>query len=169
MNIFLSSSFVYSCHLFLISSASVRSRPSVLYWAHLCMKSSLVCLIFLKRSLVFPIVLFSSISQHCLLKKAFLSLLAFVGSSAFSRVYLSLSPFALKNSLTISAIHPCMYFPKCSQPTQSSLVLIPQSWFCFQSTHQVLNPLAGPFQTFSENEHPDAWWYFKNSTCTVVL
>ena len=30
---------VYSCHLFLISSASVMSTPSiVLYWAHLCMK-----------------------------------------------------------------------------------------------------------------------------------
>ena len=33
---------VYSCHLFLISSASVRSIPFfVLYWAHLCMKCSL--------------------------------------------------------------------------------------------------------------------------------
>ena len=32
---------MHSCHLFLISSASVRSIPSVLYWAHLCMKCSL--------------------------------------------------------------------------------------------------------------------------------
>ena len=33
---------VYSCHLFLISSASVRSRPFLfLYQAHLCMKCSL--------------------------------------------------------------------------------------------------------------------------------
>ena len=40
MKIFLYSSSVYSCHLFLISSASVRSI-SVLYWAHLCMKCSL--------------------------------------------------------------------------------------------------------------------------------
>ena len=38
---FLYSSSVYSCHLFLISSASVRSTPSVLYWAHFCMKCSL--------------------------------------------------------------------------------------------------------------------------------
>jgi len=37
---FLYSSSVYSCHLFLISSASVRSI-SVLYRAHLCMKCSL--------------------------------------------------------------------------------------------------------------------------------
>ena len=38
IKIFLCSSSVYSCLLFLISSASVRS---VLYCAHLCMKSSL--------------------------------------------------------------------------------------------------------------------------------
>ena len=38
---FLKGSFVYSCHLFLISSASVRSIPSVLSWARLCMKYSL--------------------------------------------------------------------------------------------------------------------------------
>ena len=35
------SSPVYSCHLFLISSASVRSTVSVLYCAHLCLKCSL--------------------------------------------------------------------------------------------------------------------------------
>ena len=40
------------------------------------MKCSLVSLIFLKRSLVFPILLFSSISLHWSLRKAFLSLLA---------------------------------------------------------------------------------------------
>ena len=39
---FLYSSSVYSCYLFLISSASVRSiHVSVLYCAHLCMKCSL--------------------------------------------------------------------------------------------------------------------------------
>jgi len=32
---------VYSCHLFLISSASVRSIPFLSYCAHLCMKCSL--------------------------------------------------------------------------------------------------------------------------------
>ena len=36
----------------------------------------LVSLIFLKRSLVFPILLFSYISFHCCLRKAFLSLFA---------------------------------------------------------------------------------------------
>ena len=60
---------VYSCHLFLISSASVRSLVfimSVLAW-----NVPLASLIFLKSWLVFPSLLFSSIS----FKKAFLSLL----------------------------------------------------------------------------------------------
>ena len=52
---------VYSCHLYLISSASVRSLPflSIFAW-----NVPLVSLIFLKTSLVFPILLFPSISLH---------------------------------------------------------------------------------------------------------
>ena len=46
------------------------------------MKCSLGISNFLKRSLVFPILLFSSISLHWLLKKAFLSLLAILWNSA---------------------------------------------------------------------------------------
>ena len=65
---------------------------SVLYCAHLCMKYPLVSLIFLKRSLAFPILLFPSISLHCVLWKAFLSLLAILWNSAFRWVYLFLSP-----------------------------------------------------------------------------
>ena len=61
---------VYSFHLFLISSASKVHSASVFYHAHLCKKYSLVSLIFLKRSLVFPIILFSSISLHCSHMKA---------------------------------------------------------------------------------------------------
>ena len=76
---------------------------SVLYFAHLCMKHSLVSLIFLNRSLVFPILLFSSISLHCSLKKAFLSLLAILWNSAFSWVYISLLPLPF-TSLLFSAI-----------------------------------------------------------------
>ena len=55
---FLYSSSVYSCHLFLISSASIRSIPflsiiePIFAW-----NVPLVSLIFLKRSLVFPIIL----------------------------------------------------------------------------------------------------------------
>ena len=56
---------------------------------------SLVSLIFLKRSLVFPILLFASISLHWSLRKAFSSLLAILWNSAFKWVYLSFSPLSL--------------------------------------------------------------------------
>ena len=49
-------------------------------------------LIFLKRCLVFPILLFSSLSLHWSLRKAFLSLLAILWISAFKWVYFSFSP-----------------------------------------------------------------------------
>ena len=100
---FLYSSSEYYCHL-LISSASVRSLiVSVLYCAHLCVKCSLVSLFFYKRSLVFPILLISSISLHCSLKKAFLSLVATLWNSAFRWICLSFSALALA-SLLFSAI-----------------------------------------------------------------
>ena len=60
---FLYSSTVYSCLLFLISSASVRSRTFLSFIQFIfSWNVPLVSLIFLKRSLVFPIPLFSSIS-----------------------------------------------------------------------------------------------------------
>ena len=88
---------VYSCHLILISSAFVGPY-------HFC---PLLCLslqwnvlllspVFLKRSLVIPILLFSSISLHYSLKKAFLAIL---WNSAFSWVYLSLSPLPFASPL----------------------------------------------------------------------
>ena len=65
MKIFLYSSSVYSCHLFFISSASVRSIPFLSFIEPIfAWNVPLVSLIFLKRSLVFPILLFSSISLH---------------------------------------------------------------------------------------------------------
>ena len=51
---------VYSCHLLLISSAYVRSIPYLSFIVPIfAWKVPLVSLIFLKRSLVFPILLFS--------------------------------------------------------------------------------------------------------------
>ena len=47
--------------------------------------------IFLKRSPVLPLLLFSSIFMHCLLKKAFSSLFLIHWNSVFSWMYLSLS------------------------------------------------------------------------------
>ena len=85
---FLYSSSVYSYHLFLISSDSERSIPFLSFAWNI----PLVSLIFLKRLLVFPILLFSSISLHWSLRKASLSLLAILWNSAFKWVYLSFSP-----------------------------------------------------------------------------
>ena len=81
---FLCSSSLYFCHLFLISSASVRSILFLSFIVPIfAWNVSLLSLIFLKRSLVFPIVLFSSSSLHWSFRKAFLFLLAILWNSAF--------------------------------------------------------------------------------------
>ena len=90
---FLYSSSVYSCHLFLTLSASVRSIPFLSFIEPIfAWNVPLVSLIILKRSLVFLILLFSSISLHWSLKNAFFSLLAILRNSAFRCLYLSFSP-----------------------------------------------------------------------------
>ena len=91
---FLCSFSIYSCHVFLISSASVRSLPFLSFiMPVLAWNVPLISPIFLKRSLVFPIPLFSSASLHCSFKKAFLSLL---GYSLELCIHLGLSfPFSL--------------------------------------------------------------------------
>ena len=87
---FLYSSSVYSWHLFLISYASVRSLPFLYFIKPIFARNvPLVSLIFLKRSLFLPILLFSSISLHWSLRKAFISLLAILWNSEFKWVYLS--------------------------------------------------------------------------------
>ena len=100
---FLYSSSAYSCH-FLISSISVRSIPFLSYIESIfAWNVPLVSLIFLKRSLVFPILLFSSVSLHWSLRKAFLSLPAILWNSAFRWVYISFPPL-LFASLLYTAI-----------------------------------------------------------------
>ena len=89
---------------FSLSSAPVRSIPFLSFvepifsWNVL-----LVSLIFLKRSLGFPILFFPSISLHWSLRKAFLSLLAILWNSAFKWEYLYFS-LLLFTSLLFSAI-----------------------------------------------------------------
>ena len=101
---FLYSSSVYSCYLFIIFSASVRSLPFMSFIVPIvAQKFPLVSLIFLKRSLVFHVLLFSSISLHWSLRKGFLSLLDILWNSAFKWVYISFSPLPLA-SLLFSAI-----------------------------------------------------------------
>ena len=102
IKIFLYNSSVHCWHLFLISSASFRSTS---FLSSLCPSAwnvPLVSLIFLKKSLVLPILLLFSISLHCHLRKAFFSLLAILWISAFRCVYLSFSSLPFSSVLSSS-------------------------------------------------------------------
>ena len=91
------------CHLFLTSSVS-KSIPFLSFIEPIfAWNIPLVSLIFLKRSLIFPILLFSSISLHWSPRKTFLSLLVILWKSAFRWVYLAFSPLPFA-SLLFSAI-----------------------------------------------------------------
>ena len=136
MKIFLYSSSVYSCHLFLISSASVKSIPFLSFIELIfAWNVSLVSPIFLKRSLVFPILLFSSISLHWSLRKVFLSVLTILWNSAFKWVYLSFSPL-LCTSLLFTAI--------CKASSGSHFAFLhfffPSVWSCSLSAVQCHEP-----------------------------
>ena len=63
------------------------------------MKCSLGISTFLKRSLVFPTLLFASISLHWSPRKAFLCFLATLWNSAFRWMFLSFSPLSLARLL----------------------------------------------------------------------
>ena len=122
---FLYSSSVYSCYLFLVSSASVRSIPFLSFIVPIfAWNVLLVSLIFL-RSLVVPILLFSSINLYWSLRKALLSLLAMLWA-LHSEEYIF--PFLL-----------CLLLLFFSQlfvrPSQTTILLfcIPFSWGWFWS------------------------------------
>ena len=147
------SSSVYSCHL-LISSASVRSIPFLSFIVPIfAWNGPLVSLIFLKRSLVFHILSFTSISLLWSLRKAFLSLLAVLWNSAFRWVYLSVSPLPF-NSLLFSAI--------CKPPSDNhfafwhffflGMVLITafctMSWTLVHSSSGTLSITSNPLNPF---------------------
>ena len=107
-----------SYHPFLISSASVRSIPFLSFIVPIfAWNFPLVSLIYLKKFLVFPILLFSSISLHWSLRKAFLSLLAILWT-LHSDGYLFL--FLLCLSLLFSAI--------CKASSDNHFVLLHFSW-----------------------------------------
>ena len=85
-----------SFHIFLSSSVCTRYLPVLSFIAPLFWQNvPLISPLFLKRSLVFPLILFSSSFIHCSFKKAFLSLCAVFWKSVFSWIYLSLFPFLL--------------------------------------------------------------------------
>ena len=104
---FLYSSSVYSCHLFLISSASVKFLTiSVLYCAHPCMKCSLDISYFLEEISSLSHSIVSSISLHWSLRKIFLSLLVILWNSPFRWVYLSFSPLPLASLFSQLFVRP---------------------------------------------------------------
>ena len=131
----------------LISSASVRSIPflflivTIFTW-----NVPLVSLIFLKRSLVFPILLFSSISLHWSLRKAFLSLLAILWNSAFKWEYLSFSPLPLASLLfsdicKASADNHFAFLPFCFLGMVLITASCTKSWNSIHSSSGTLSDL----------------------------
>ena len=99
---FLYGSSVFSCHLFLISSASVRPLQYLSFIVPIfAWNAPLISWIFLKRSIVFCTLFFPQFL--CTVHLRLLFLLAILWNSAFSWVYLSLSPLSF-DSLLFSAI-----------------------------------------------------------------
>ena len=100
MKIFFVQSSVYSCHLFLISSASVRSIPFLSFIEPIfAWNAPLVSLIFLKGSLVFPIYCFPLFLFIDWWGKLFLSLFAVLWNSAFKWIDLFFSPLIFASRL----------------------------------------------------------------------
>ena len=94
---------MYSCH-FIIFSSSVSPLPFLSFILPIhAWNGSLISLIILKRALAFSMLLSSSISLHWSIKMVFSYLLAILWNSAFSWVYVSLSPLIF-TSLLASAI-----------------------------------------------------------------
>ena len=135
---FLYISSLYPCHLFLITSTSVTSTLFLSFIEPIfAWKILLVSLIFLKRSLVFPILLFSSICLHWSLRKAFLSLLAILWNSAFRWMNLSFSPLPLLLFFSQLFVRPLQttILPFCISSSWGWFWSLPpvQGWTCTSS------------------------------------
>ena len=141
---FFYSSSVFSCHLFLISSAFVRPIPFLSFIVPIfALNIPLVSLIFLTTSLVFPILLFSSISLHWSLWKVFLSLLAILWNSAFRWVYLSFSPLPLLLFFSQLFVRPpqTTIFPFCISLSWGSFWSLPPVQ-CYEPPSIILQALC---------------------------
>ena len=134
---------LYSCHLFLISSASVSSTLLLFFIEPIfAWNIPLVSLIFLKRSLVYPTLLSSSISLHWSLRKAFLSLLTIL-CTLHSDAYIF--PFLLCISLFF-------FLQLFVSPLHAAILLFcisfPWLWSWFLSPVQCHEPLSIVHQVF---------------------
>ena len=130
-----------------MSSVSVRSSlPFLSFIVPIFVWNvPLVSQVFLRRSLVLPILLFSSISLQCSLKKAFLSLPAILWNSAFSCEYLSFLPYS---SLLF---FPQLFIKPPQTTTLPSCISFPLGWFwslplvqCYELPSLVLQVLCLP-------------------------
>ena len=127
-------------------SACIISLPFLSLIVHIfAWNFPLASLVFLKRSLVFPFLLFASIFLHCSLKKAFLSLLANLWNSAFSWIYLSLSP------LLSLLFFPQLFVKPPQTTTLPSCISFSLGWFwspppvqCYEPPTTVLQALCLP-------------------------
>ena len=134
------SSSVYSCHLFLISSASVRSLPflslivTILTW-----NVPLISPIFLKRSLVFPILLFPLFLCIILLRMPLISLLFSGTLHSVGYVF----PFLL--CLLLLFFHQLFVKPP-QTTTLPSCISFSLEWFWSLLPKQCYKPLSIEFQ-----------------------
>jgi len=120
------SSSMYFCHLSIISSASLRSLLFLSFIVpFLAWNVPLICSVFFKRSLNFPILLFFFISLLCSFKKIFFFPLALLYNSAFRWVCLSLFP-----------LHFAFFF---SQLYVKTCIYISYGWFCHWLWYNVKN------------------------------
>ena len=140
---------MYSCYLFLISSASPRSLLFLFFIVLiLAWNFSFITPVSL-RSLVISIVLFYSISLHCSFKKAFLFFLVLLWNFAFSWVYLSLSPLPF-TSLLSSHFSPFLSFNICKTSSDNHFVFLHFFFFGMDSfSHCLLTVLGTSFHCSS--------------------
>ena len=125
---FLYNSSVCSCHLFLISSISVSSLPFLFFLVPIfAWNVPLASPIFLKRSLVFPILLFPSISLHYSLKNSFLSLPAILWNSTVEYVFPLWDDY-LKTLVCHLPVQPTFWIKSYSLPQHFISHLVGLSW-----------------------------------------
>ena len=129
---------MYPFYLFLFSSGSTRSLPFLSFIVPVFGRNPPLTLpIFLKRSLVFPLLLFSSIIKHSSLKKPFLPLLAIFLNSGFNWMCLSLCPLPFPSLLLFVRPPQITTLPSCFS----------LGWFCSPLLVQYYGCLSMVLQT----------------------
>ena len=139
---------MYFCH-FLISPSFVRSLLFLIFTVPiLAWNVPLISPVFLKSSIVFPTLLFSSISLYCSLKKAFLSILLF-SRTLHSAGYIF--PFLL----CLSFVFFSQLFVKPHQTTTlSPCISFSLGWFWSLPPIQFYKPPSIVLQALSTKSNP---------------